>query len=57
MRKRTQEERILDMIKRPVPRKRVGIVHLEIGPGKQDPLWNETVPESQGSGGDGTSLM
>ena len=44
MRKRTQEERILDMIKRPVPRKR-------------DPLWNETVPESQGSGGDGTSLM
>ena len=30
MRKRTQEERILDMIKRPVPRKRVGIVHLEM---------------------------
>ena len=27
------------------------------GPGKQDSLWNETVPESQGSGGDGTSLM
>ena len=30
MRRRTQEERILDMIKRPVPRKRVGIVHLEM---------------------------
>ena len=28
--KRTQEERILDMMKLPVPRKRVGIVHLEM---------------------------
>ena len=30
MQKRTQEERILDMMKLPVPRKRVGIVHLEM---------------------------
>ena len=54
MRKRTQEERILDMIKRPVPRKRVGIVHLEM---VRESRTLYGMKRFQGSGGDGTSLM